>query len=208
MNDVDHALDTNAMELGELVRRGTVSPVDVAEAHLAWIEAIDPKFNAFQEVLSARVLEQARGLQQRPDLAELPLAAVPVAVKDNIDVAGAATLQGSKATSSEPALNDDELVRRLRAAGALIIGKTRMPELAVWPLTEPEAFGPTRNPWNPNRSAGGSSGGSAVAVATGMAPLGLGSDGGGSLRVPAACCGVIGFKPTPGLVPLAGGASD
>src|ERR1700716_2295155 len=113
MNDVDHTLDTNAIELGELVRRGTVSPVDVAEAHLAWIEAIDPKFTAFQEVLSAQVLEQARGLPQRPDLAELPLAAVPVAVKDNIHVAGAATRQGSKATSSEPAPNDDELVRRL-----------------------------------------------------------------------------------------------
>jgi amidase len=107
-----------------------------------------------------------------------------------------------------PAEHDDELVRRLRAAGAIVIGKTRMPELAIWPLTEPQAFGPTRNPWNRDRSTGGSSGGSAVAVATGMAPIALGSDGGGSLRVPAACCGIIGLKPTPSLVPVAGKGTD
>jgi len=197
-----------ATQLSTLVRAGKATPFEVAEAHLARIESLDSKLSAFQEVLTAAVLEEARQLSRRPNLSDLPLAGVPVAVKDNIDVAGVATRQGSAATSSEPARSDDELVRRLREAGALIIGKTRMPELAVWPLTEPEAYGPSRNPWNPQRSTGGSSGGSAVAVATGMAALGLGSDGGGSLRVPAACCGIIGFKPTPGVVPLAGGQHE
>ena len=197
-----------ATDLSTLVRAGKASPIEVAEAHLARIEALDPRLNAFQEVLTAAVLEEARQLSKRSNLADLPLAGVPVAVKDNVDVAGAPTRQGSAATSSEPAKRDDELVRRLREAGALIIGKTRMSELAVWPLTEPDAYGPTRNPWNHQRSTGGSSGGSAVAVATGMAALGLGSDGGGSLRVPAACCGIIGLKPTPGVVPLAGGQKE
>ncbi len=197
-----------ATDLSTLVRAGKASPIEVAEAHLARIEALDPTLNAFQEVLTAAVLEEARQLSKRSNLTDLPLAGVPVAVKDNVDVAGVPTRQGSAATSSEPAKRDDELVRRLREAGALIIGKTRMSELAVWPLTEPEAYGPTRNPWNQQQSTGGSSGGSAVAVATGMAALGLGSDGGGSLRVPAACCGIIGLKPTPGVVPLAGGLQE
>ncbi len=198
----------SAVELATLVRRGEASPVEVAGAHLQRIEELDPALSAFQVVMPAQALEEARRLQQGRDLAELPLAGVPVAIKDNVDVAGVPSRFGSAATSDRPAQQDDELVRRLRAAGAIVIGKTRMPELAIWPLTEPEAFGPTRNPWNRVRSSGGSSGGSAVAVATGMAPIALGSDGGGSLRVPAACCGIFGFKPTPGLVPLAGGRSD
>src|SRR5438445_9645403 len=132
-----------------------------------------------------------------------PLAGVPVAVKDNVDVAGLPTRHGSAATPDRPAGADDELVRRLRTAGCVVLGKTRMPELAIWPFTESAAFGVTRNPWSPEHTAGGSSGGSAVAVATRMAALALGSDGGGSLRIPAACCGVFGFKPAPGLVPLA-----
>ena len=198
----------SSTDLAALVRSGQTSPVEVVTAHLKRIEELDPKLNAFQLVMAAQALEEARRLQQRGDLKELPLAGVPVAIKDNVDVAGVPTRGGSGATSTQPAINDDELVRRLRAAGAIVIGKTRMPELAIWPLTEPEAFGPTRNPWNRERSTGGSSGGSAAAVAAGMAPIALGSDGGGSLRVPAACCGIVGLKPTPGLVPLAGGKSE
>src|SRR5438445_11031079 len=137
-----------------------------------------------------------------------PLAGVPVAVKDNVDVAGLPTRHGSAATPDRPAGADDELVRRLRAAGSVVLGKTRMPELAIWPFTESAAFGVTRNPWSPEHTAGGSSGGSAVAVATRMATLALGSDGGGSIRVPAACCGIFGFKPAPGLGPLAGGSES
>ena len=198
----------SATDLAALVRSGQTSPVDIVTAHLERIEELEPKLNAFQLVLAAQALEEARRLQQRDDLKELPLAGVPVAIKDNVDVAGVPTRVGSAATSTQPASNDDELVRRLRAAGAIVIGKTRMSELAIWPLTEPQAFGPTRNPWNRQRSTGGSSGGSAVAVAAGMAPIALGSDGGGSLRVPAACCGIVGIKPAPGLVPLAGGMSE
>jgi amidase len=133
---------------------------------------------------------------------------VTVAVKDNIDVAGLPTRYGSAATRSAPASRDDELVRRLRQAGAIPIGKTQLPELAIWPFTEPAAFPATRNPWDRSRTPGGSTGGGAAAVATGMAALALGSDGGGSIRVPAACCGVTGIKPGPGVVPLAGGASQ
>jgi amidase len=198
----------SATDLAALVRGGEVTAVEVVTAHLARTEELDPQLGAFQMIMAAQALEEARRLQQRSDLKDLPLAGVPVAIKDNVDVAGAPTRMGSAATSGEPAAKDDELVRRLRAAGAIVIGKTRMPELAIWPLTEPQAYGPARNPWKRERSTGGSSGGSAAAVAAGMAPLALGSDGGGSIRVPAACCGIIGLKPTPGLVPLAGGQSD
>src|SRR5579859_3847755 len=142
----------SAVDLATQVRSGQVSPVEVASAHLRRIEELDPTLNAFQFVMAAAALEEARKLQQRRDLAELPLAGVPVAIKDNVDVAGVPTRLGSAATSSEPVQQDDELVRRLRAAGVIVIGKTRMPEMAIWPLTEPQAYGPTRNPWSRERS--------------------------------------------------------
>ncbi|MBV8930130.1 MAG: amidase, partial [Mycobacteriaceae bacterium] len=132
---------------------------------------------------------------------------VPVAIKENVDVAGLPTLHGSAATARTPAAQDDVLVQRLRAAGAVVIAKTHMPELAIWPVTE-SAICNTRNPWDPTRSAGGSSGGSAAAVASGMAALAVGSDGGGSIRIPSVCCGTVGVKTTPGLVPLPGGAAS
>ena len=130
-----------------------------------------------------------------------------MAVKDNFDVAGEPTRFGSRATPAAPAAADDELVRRLRDAGAVVIGKTRMPELAIFGFTE-SAFGITRNPWNRERSPGGSTGGGAAAVAAGMAPLALGTDGLGSIRGPASFCGVFGLKPTRGLLPLMGGAAE
>jgi amidase len=132
---------------------------------------------------------------------------VPVAVKDNVDVAGYPTRHGSAATPDRPARRDDELVRRLRAAGAVVIGKTRMPELAIWGFTH-SALGTTRNPHDPGRDPGGSSGGSAAAVAAGMATLALGTDGGGSIRIPAGYCGVVGLKPGRDVVPLPGGADE
>src|SRR5205823_2556524 len=119
---------------------------------------------------------------------------------DNVAVAGAPMRCGSRATSAVPAVHDDELVRRLRRAGAVVVGLTRMPELAIWPFTEFEAEEPVRNPWAAELTSGGSSGGGAVAVASGMVVLAVGSDGGGSLRVPAACCGIVGLKPGPGVV--------
>jgi amidase len=194
-----------ALEIARAVREGKVSPVDVVQAHLAQIDRLEPQIRAFQVVLAEQALAEARSLAARPGLAELPLAGVPVAVKDNVDVAGAPTRHGSAATPAEAARADDELVRRLRAAGCVIIGKTQMPELAIWPFTEPQAYPATRNPWDTERTPGGSTGGGAAALASGMAALALGSDGGGSIRIPAACCGVVGLKPGPGVVPLAGG---
>jgi amidase len=197
-----------AVDIARAVRERRVTPEAVIRAHLDRIAEADPVIRAFQAVRADGALADAEALGRRDDLGTLPLAGLPVAVKDNIDVAGLPTRHGSAATPSAPARRDDELVRRLRQAGAIPIGKTQLPELAIWPFTEPAAFPATRNPWDLSRTPGGSTGGGAAAVATGMAALALGSDGGGSIRVPAACCGVTGIKPGPGVVPLAGGASQ
>lgn len=181
----------------------TMPKLPMTSACLARIDELEPKLHAFQALRREEALAETAEVDP-----SLPLACVPVAVKDNIDVAGLPTRQGSAATSAEPAAEDDELVRRLRAAGAVVIGKTQMPELAVWPFTEPEAYPAPQNPLHPGMTPGGSTGGGAAAVAAGMAALALGSDGGGSIRVPAACCGLVGIKPGPGVVPLAGGASE
>ena len=170
---------------------------------LARIDELEPQHHAFQAVRRREAPAEAASADP-----SLPLAGVPVAIKDNVDVAGLPTRAGSAATSDQPAECDDELVRRLRAAGCVVIGKTQMPELAIWPFTEPEAFPAPQNPLHPGMTPGGSTGGGAVAVAAGMTRLALGSDGGGSIRVPAACCGLVGIKPGPGIVPLAGGATE
>ena len=197
-----------AVDIARAVRERRVAPEEVIRAHLDRIAAADPLIRAFQAVRADGALADAEALGRRADLGSLPLAGVPVAVKDNIDVAGLPTRHGSAAMSAAPASHDDELVRRLRQAGAIPVGKTQMPELAIWPFTEPAAFPATRNPWDLSRTPGGSTGGGAAVVAAGMAALALGSDGGGSIRIPAACCGIVGVKPGPGLVPLAGGASQ
>ena len=196
-----------AIELAAAVREGGVSPLDVVEAHLERIATLDPRIHAFQVVRPDGVREEARALASRADLAELPLAGVPVTIKDNLEMAGYPTRNGSLASSEEPAALDDELVRRLRQAGAVPLGKTTVPELCLWPFTETAAFGATRNPWNLDHTPAGSTGGGAAAVAAAMAPLTLGSDGGGSIRMPAACCGLVGIKPGPGIVPAATGHS-
>uniref|UniRef100_UPI001BDC7589 amidase n=1 Tax=Pseudonocardia lacus TaxID=2835865 RepID=UPI001BDC7589 len=196
-----------ASGIAALVHDGRTSAVEVARAHLARIAERDAVVGAFQAHDPRRVLLEAEAVDGRADRFALPLAGVPVAVKDNVDVAGYPTRHGSTATSDEPARRDDELVRRLRAAGAVIMGKTRMPELAIWGFTH-SALGVTRNPDDPARDPGGSSGGSAAAVAAGMATLALGTDGGGSIRIPAAYCGLVGLKPGRGVVPLPGGAEE
>ena len=197
-----------AREMASLVRERLVSPVELVSAHLERIAAMDPALGAFQVVRADKAVAEAAVLAERPDLADLPLAGVPVAIKDNVDVAGEPTRMGSAATPPAPAGADDELVVRLRAAGCIVIGKTQLPELAIWPFTEPGAAAATRNPWNRSRTPGGSTGGGAAAVAAGMAAIALGSDGGGSIRIPAACCGLFGIKPAPGIVPLAGGVAE
>lgn len=198
----------SALEMARLVQTGQVSPVELVRTHLDRIAARDPEIRAFQVVCRDEALAEATALAGRSDLADLPLAGVPVAIKDNVAVAGLPTRLGSAATSDAPAAADDEVVRRLRVAGCVVIGKTQLPELAIWPFTEPAAFAATRNPWHPDRTPGGSTGGGAAAVAAGMAAIALGTDGGGSIRIPSACCGLFGLKPGPATVPLAGGKSE
>ncbi|HEX8930170.1 MAG TPA: amidase family protein [Actinomycetota bacterium] len=197
-----------AIELATAVRERRVSPLEVVDAHLDRIAELEPRIHAFQALRPDGVREEARALASRADLAELPLAGVPVAIKDNLEMAGYPTRNGSLASGEEPAADDDELVRRLRRAGAVPLGKTTVPELCLWPFTESAAFGATRNPWSLEHTPGGSSGGDGAAVAAAMAPLALGADGGGSIRIPSSCCGLVGIKPGSGVVPTASGHSN
>jgi amidase len=191
-----------AVAIAAAVRSGTVTPTEVLEEHLERIGALDGRLGAFQLLRTEEVRAEARTLEGRDDLGELPLAGVPVAIKDDVDLAGCPTRNGSAATSEAPVAADDELVRRLRAAGALLVGKTTLPELGLWPFTESEAFGVARNPWSLDHTPGGSSGGSAAAVASAMTPVALAADGGGSIRMPASNCGLVGIKPGRGVVPF------
>ena len=188
----------------EAIASGTATAGAVVDAALGRIAALDPRFNAFSVVLAAEARQEALARDQR--LAEGdppgPLHGVPVAIKEEIDVAGCVTTFGGEANST-PAGADAEVVRRLRDAGAVIVGKTTMPEFGAFPYTESVSRGVTRNPWDATRTPGGSSGGTAVAVATGMATVGLGGDGGGSIRIPSACCGLFGLKPQRGRVTTA-----
>jgi amidase len=197
-----------ALEIATHVRGRSISALEATKSCLDRIEALDHSLHAFQVVRAQKALEEAAAVDRRSDLSELPLAGVPVAIKDNFDVAGEPTRMGSAATAATPAQMDDELVRRLRMAGAVVIGKTTMPELAIFGFTESAAYGITRNPWNPDRSPGGSTGGGAVAVATGMAPVALATDGLGSIRGPSSFCGVFGIKPTRGRLPLMQGLKE
>jgi amidase len=184
-----------AARLAELVRSKEVSPSELVELYLDRISRIDSSLNAFRVVLG----EQARADAQRAEerLAageEAPLLGVPVAIKDNVDYAGEVTTHGT-AAYGEPAEVDGLIVRRLRDAGAVILGKTNLPELAIYGFTESPTWGDTRNPWDPSRTCGGSSGGSGVAVAAGMSAIAHATDGAGSIRYPAAYCGLFGLKP-------------
>ncbi|MEV5937467.1 amidase [Streptomyces sp. NPDC051994] len=190
-----------ATDIAEAVRRRMVTPREVVAEHLARIDGQDGRIGAFRVVRAAAALAEAEAVGARADLSQLPLAGVPVAVKDNLPVRGETTRNGSAATPATPAAEDHVTVARLRAAGAVVVGLTHVPELCVFGTTD-GVHGIARNPWDPTRTAGGSSGGSAAAVAAGLVPIALGNDGMGSLRIPAAHCGLIGLKPGTGRVPV------
>jgi amidase len=187
----------------EMVRAGEISARELVELYLERIERLEPELNAFRVVMAERALadaQQADGRRGAGD--ERQLLGVPLAINDTEDVAGEPTRWGT-ATNGAPAARDNHLVSRLRAAGAVILGKTNMPELAIMGDTEGPAFGITRNPWDTDRSPGGSSGGSAAAVAAGMCAAASGSDSAGSIRIPAANCGLVGLKPQRDRISLA-----
>lgn len=193
----------SATAMAEAVRARRVRATDLLEAHLTRIAELDPQLNAFRVVLTESARAEARAIDARAsDRSEAPLLGVPVAIKDTIDVRGVASMMGT--ASAQPLAREDaEVVARLRAAGAIILGKTHLPELAAWPFTSSRTWGRTKNPWQLDRDPGGSSGGSAVAVAAHMAGLALGDDLGGSIRVPAACTGLFGLKPQVDRAPTA-----
>ncbi|MFF4960056.1 amidase [Streptomyces sp. NPDC001222] len=196
-----------AAEIATAVREKRATPREVVAEHLARIERLDGRIGAFRRLRADAALAEAEALADRPNLAELPLAGVPVAVKDNLAVRGESTRNGSAATPDTPAEHDHVTVARLRAAGAVVVGLTNVPELCVFGTTE-GVHGTARNPWDIARTAGGSSGGSAAAVAAGMVPIALGNDGMGSLRIPAANCGLVTLKPGHGTVPAGIGNGD
>jgi len=185
----------------EAVASGQVSSRDLVEGVLQRIQRYNGRFNAFTVVMADEALADAAARDDEPEPLG-PLHGVPVAIKEEIDVAGQVTTFGGRANRT-PAGADSEIVRRLRAAGAVVVGKTNMPEFGQWPFTESVAHGITRNPWDTRKTPGGSSGGTAAAVAAGLVPFGLGGDGGGSIRIPAACCGLFGLKPQRGRVSTA-----
>ena len=186
----------------ELIRDGEISPRELVQVYLDRIERIDPDVNAFRVVLAERALTEAKQAARRKPSQERPLLGVPFAIKDNHDLTGEVTTHGTGAYDRTPAKEDAEIVRRLRAAGAIPVGKTHLPELAICGFTESATWGVTRNPWNLDRSPAGSSGGSAVAVAAGLASFATASDGAGSIRYPAANCRIFGLKPQRGRVSL------
>jgi aspartyl-tRNA(Asn)/glutamyl-tRNA(Gln) amidotransferase subunit A len=192
------------VSLARQVRRRERSPVELVEASLAAIAAADGALNAFTAVAAERALDDARRLADRIARGEAagPLAGIPFAVKELEDAAGLRTTHGDPALADRPPATRDSLqVARLRAAGAIVVGKTNSPVYGHKGETDNPLFGTTRNPYAPSRTPGGSSGGSAAAIAAGMVPLATGSDGGGSIRIPASCCNLAGFKPTYGIVP-------
>lgn len=203
---VSELTSLSATQIADLVRKRGLSPVEVVEAHLAQIERLNPKLNAYVQV-------DAEGAQQAAHSAEQaiasgkeigPLHGVPVSIKSSIEVAGFRCEAGTKLRVGHVAQTDAPLVQRLRAAGAIVLGTTNTPEFLMAWETDNVLYGRTNNPWDVSRTSGGSSGGEAAAIASGCSAGGVGSDGGGSVRVPAHFCGICGLKPTPGRIPATG----
>jgi amidase len=196
-----------ATELAARVRSGELTAVEVVRAHLAHLDAVEPRISAFRVVRREAALAEAHAVDTALTRFAMPLAGVPVAVKDNVAVAGEVCTDGAPARAGQPETRDHEVVTRLRRAGAVVVGITRMPELGLYGATDAPGT-VCRNPWDTARSPAGSSGGSAAAVASGAVPLAHGNDGMGSLRLPAAACGLITLKPGAGVVPGGIGADD
>jgi amidase len=200
---VPELMRRSAVELAELVRERELSARELVQASLDAIAARDPQIHAFTHVAADQALADADVIDatlSAADAQERPFAGVPIAIKDNRAVAGMPLTNCSDIFGDFVPSWDSALVTRLRDAGFVIIGKTALPELGILPTTESRRFGPTANPWDLGRTPGGSSGGSAAAVAAGMVPVAHGNDGGGSIRIPAACCGLVGLKPARGRI--------
>lgn len=202
----DDLLALSALELARAVERRAVSPVEIVQAVQRRLDATEPLLNAFVLRLDDEALAAARAAEAEIAAGHYrgPLHGLPVAIKDNIAVAGTVTAAGTRFLADHLTPEDAECVRRLRAAGALVVGKTNLHELALGSTTINPHYGATRNPWRTDCIPGGSSGGSAAAVAAGQVPLALGTDSAGSIRMPAAVCGIVGLKPTHGRVSLRG----
>jgi amidase len=194
---VTELLFRSAIELAALVRAGELGARELVDASLRRIDELQPTVGAFTHVAHESALAVADKIAPGDPR---PFAGVPIAIKDNRPVAGMPLTMCSDLFGDLVSRHDAFVVRRLRAAGFVIVGKTAMPEMGILPTTEPRRFGPTRNPWDLERTPGGSSGGSAAAVAAGMVPIAHGNDGGGSIRIPAACCGLVGLKASRGRV--------
>ncbi len=203
MNDADLCY-TPATELTAAIRSKKVSPVEVVNAVLARIEQLNPKLNAFCLVTADSARQAAQAAEQAIMRGETlgPLHGVPVSIKDLVITKGVRTMRGSKLYEHDVPAEDAPVVERLKAAGAIILGKTTTPEFGFKGVTDSPVTGISRNPWNPERTPGGSSGGAGAAVATGMGPLAIGTDGGGSIRIPSSFCGIYGLKPHVGRVPV------
>lgn len=201
---IPHELaDKGAVELKALMDTRQVSPVEVLEACIARIEAYNPKINAFCATSFDRARDEARAVEKAIGRNEQRglLSGLPIGIKDLEETAGLLTTYGSPLFRANVPTQDNQLVRRLRAAGAIVVGKTNVPEMGAGANTRNPVWGATGNPFNPRLNAGGSSGGAAAALAANMVPLCSGSDTGGSLRIPAAKCGIVGLRTSPGLVP-------
>ena len=199
----NHLTRKSARELARLIRTRAVSPVEVLDAYLEVIEALNPKLNAIVTLVADQARDRARQAETAVMKGEPlgPMHGLPIGVKDVTTTAGIRTTFASPLFKDYVPEEDAEAVRRLKAAGAIVLAKTNTPEFACGANTNNVLFGPTRNPWNPALSPAGSSGGSAVAVASGMLPIAQGTDFGCSIRIPAAFCGIVGLRPTPGLTP-------
>ena len=196
---------SSALDTAAAIRRKEVSPTEVADAYLERVERLDPTLNAFCFRADDEVREAARratdAVASTPADELGPFHGVPIPIKDLNDVAGWPTSHGSKGASKEPVAESELVVQRFEEAGFVLFNKTATPEFGAVSFTESDALGVTRNPWNTDHTPGGSSGGAAAAVASGMAPIAHASDGGGSIRIPSSCCGLVGLKPSRNRVP-------